>query len=139
MVNQEILQGSWNELKGKLKSKWGRLTNDDLAQFDGNVEHLIGLIQRKSGETRATIEEYLDELTAEGESLVNRATDEVRRYAHDAAEMVHDGSTRAADALQQGFDETEEIVRRRPAESVAVGFGAGVLVGMLLGMIIHRR
>jgi uncharacterized protein YjbJ (UPF0337 family) len=139
MVNQEILQGSWNEVKGQLKSKWGRLTNDDLQQFDGNVEHLIGLIQRKSGETRAAIEEYLDELTAEGGSLIGHAAEEVRRYAHDAAEMVHEGSTRATETLQQGYEDAESMIRRRPSESVAVGFGAGILVGVLFGMIMHRR
>src|SRR5690349_19224124 len=107
MVNQEILQGSWNEVKGKLKNKWGRLTNDDLQQFDGNVEHLIGLIQRKSGESRAAIEQFLDELTAEGGSMIGRATEEVRRYAHDAAEMVHEHSEQAAGALQQGYQDAE--------------------------------
>ena len=38
MINQQVLQGNWNELKGKIRSKWGQLTNDDLQNFDGNVD-----------------------------------------------------------------------------------------------------
>jgi len=50
MINEQVLQGNWNEIKGKIRSKWGQLTNDDLQSFDGNVDRLVGLIQRKTGE-----------------------------------------------------------------------------------------
>ena len=53
MVNQQTLQGNWNELKGKLREKWGQLTNEDLQVAQGNVDQLIGLIQRKTGEARS--------------------------------------------------------------------------------------
>ena len=38
MVNQQVLQGHWNEIKGKIRSRWGQLTNDDLQKFDGDVD-----------------------------------------------------------------------------------------------------
>jgi len=139
MVNQEVLHGSWNEVKGKLTSKWGQLTNDDLQHFNGNVEQLVGLIQRKTGETRDAIEEFLDEAAAEGSSALEHVTDEVRRYAHDAADVVQEQSQRAADSVKRGYEEAESMVRERPGESVAIGFGAGVLVGVLMGLIIQRR
>ena len=138
MVNQEVLQGSWNEVKGKLQSKWGQLTNDDLQHFHGNVDQLIGLVQRKTGETRQAIEDFLDEAAADGSSVVGQVTEGVRRYAHDAADMMHEQSHRAADSMRQGYDEVESMVRQRPGESVVVGFGAGVLVGLLVGLVIHR-
>ena len=56
MLNQQTLQGNWNEIKGKLQSKWGTLTDDDIAIFNGNVDQLVGTIQRKTGEARASIE-----------------------------------------------------------------------------------
>ena len=46
MVNQQTLQGNWNEIKGKLRNRWGQLTNDDLQQAQGNVDQLIGQLQR---------------------------------------------------------------------------------------------
>ena len=64
MVNAQTLQGNWNEVKGKLRSKWGQLTGDELQQFNGNVEQLVGTIQRKTGAARDSIEHYLGELSA---------------------------------------------------------------------------
>ena len=58
-MNQQILVGNWNEIKGKLREKWGQLTDDDFQQIRGDAEQLIGVIQRKTGEAREAIEEYL--------------------------------------------------------------------------------
>jgi len=48
-MNQDIIQGKWTQLKGSLKSKWGKLTDDDLARLDGNREYLIGRLQERYG------------------------------------------------------------------------------------------
>jgi len=51
-VNQQTLEGNWNEIKGKLHERWGQLTQDDLQRARGDVDQLVGLIQRKTGEAR---------------------------------------------------------------------------------------
>jgi len=86
MVNQQVLQGNWNEIKGKIRSKWGQLTNDDVQNFDGNVDRLMGLIQRKTGEGRESVERFLNEVTASGSSAVGQAAENVREYAQQAGE-----------------------------------------------------
>ena len=48
-MNSDILKGSWKELKGKAKAKWGKLTDDDLQQIDGNFDKLVGVIQKEYG------------------------------------------------------------------------------------------
>jgi len=48
-MNEQILKGRWTELKGKAKEKWGRLSNDELEQIDGNVDQLIGALQQRYG------------------------------------------------------------------------------------------
>ncbi|MGM0421357.1 MAG: CsbD family protein [Bacillota bacterium] len=48
-MNDDILKGKWNQLKGGIKAKWGKLTDDDLKQVEGNREKLIGKIQEKYG------------------------------------------------------------------------------------------
>ena len=58
----EKLQGNWNEAKGKLKQKYGQLTDDDLTYIEGKEEELIGQIQKKTGEARASIIKYLEQL-----------------------------------------------------------------------------
>jgi len=146
MINQQILQGNWNEIKGKLRNKWGQLTNDDVQRFDGNVDQLLGMIQRKTGAGREAIETYLGELTANGSSAVETATEAVRGYAHEAAARVQDGAAQAADSfrdgydsLQQGYGEAEEFVRRRPGESAAICIGAGLFTGLIVALLIHRK
>ena len=61
MINQQTLQGNWNEIKGKLRSKWGSLTDDDVKVFNGNVEQLVGTIQRKTGATSESIEQFFEQ------------------------------------------------------------------------------
>jgi uncharacterized protein YjbJ (UPF0337 family) len=52
------MKGSWNEIKGKLKQKYGQLTDDDLAFADGKEDELLGRLQKRLGRTK-------DELRAE--------------------------------------------------------------------------
>src|SRR6478672_6519097 len=96
MMNQQTLQGNWNEIKGKLQSKWGALTDDDVAVFNGNVDQLLGTIQRKTGEARESIEEFFEHLSASGASTVSQAGESVRAYAQQAAETVQQTSKQAA-------------------------------------------
>ena len=48
-MNQDIIQGRWKQLKGNLKSKWGKITDGDLDRMDGNREYLVGLLQERYG------------------------------------------------------------------------------------------
>ncbi len=48
-MNQDIIQGKWKQLKGSLKQKWGKLTDDDLDRLDGNQQYLSGRLQERYG------------------------------------------------------------------------------------------
>ena len=150
MVNEQTLQGNWNEIKGKLRNKWGQLTNDDLQQAQGNTEQLIGLIQRKMGEARGAVEKFLTDLTSGGGSTVSQAAETAREYAQQAMETVQQRSQQAAeqfrqqystaaDSVRHGYEEAETMIRERPAESAAVCFGVGMLVGVILGLTLRSR
>jgi len=54
-------QGRWEQLKGKVKSLWGSLTDDDLVRAEGNYEQLMGVLEEQTGETREEIERRLGE------------------------------------------------------------------------------
>ncbi|MGE5213397.1 MAG: CsbD family protein [Nitrospirota bacterium] len=56
------MKGSWNEVKGKLKQKYGQLTDDDLAFAEGKEDELLGRLQKRLGRTK-------DELRAEIEDM----------------------------------------------------------------------
>ncbi len=57
-----MIIGNWNVLKGKLKQKFGNLTDDDLMYIEGKEDELIGRIQKKIGKTKKQIEELLSKL-----------------------------------------------------------------------------
>jgi len=58
-MNRLQFKGDWNIAKGKLKQRWGSLTDDDLRFVEGEGDELIGRIQKRTGETREIIEKAL--------------------------------------------------------------------------------
>ncbi len=139
MINQATLQGNWNEIKGKLRKHWGQLSNDDVQTFNGNIDQLVGLIQRKTGEARSQVEDYLDELTTKGSASFTEATEDVREYVQQAADRIQEGSQQALDSVRGGYEQAEDMIRQRPTESVAFCFGIGVFVGLLIGASLRSR
>jgi len=63
-VNTFKIKGDWNITKGKLKQKWGALTDDDLQCAEGKHDELLGRIQKRTGETRETIEKAVKEASS---------------------------------------------------------------------------
>jgi uncharacterized protein YjbJ (UPF0337 family) len=60
-MNQDILKGKWQEIKGGIKERWGKLTDNDLIEIQGRGEKLLGLLQKKYGYIRDKAElEYKD-------------------------------------------------------------------------------
>ncbi len=56
------IKGNWNIIKGKLKSEYGELTDDDLAYQEGKEDELLGRIQNKIGKTKEEIKDWIDDI-----------------------------------------------------------------------------
>jgi len=61
MTNLQI-QGSWNEVKGKLKQKYGQLTDNDLAFAEGKDDELLGRLQQKLGKSKEDLRKEIESL-----------------------------------------------------------------------------
>ena len=59
-MNQDVLKGKWMQLKGEVRTQWGKLTNDDLDQIQGNTEKLVGKLQERYGYARERAQEEYD-------------------------------------------------------------------------------
>ena len=57
---KDKLKGNWNIAKGKIKQEWGELTDDDLDFKEGQEDELVGRIQKKTGESKERVNEFLD-------------------------------------------------------------------------------
>ena len=60
-MNSDQFEGKWKQLKGSVKERWGKLTDDDLTTIAGKKDQLIGRIQERYGITRAEAEKQADE------------------------------------------------------------------------------
>ena len=59
-MNTMAMKGNWNVIKGKLKQRWARLTDDDLQYVEGKEDELIGRIQKRTGESRENVEKTVE-------------------------------------------------------------------------------
>jgi uncharacterized protein YjbJ (UPF0337 family) len=77
-MNSDQLQGKWKQMKGAVKERWGKLTDDDIDVINGKHDQLIGKIQERYGIARDVAQKQVDEWNA-GES--QQADFEQRRKA----------------------------------------------------------
>lgn len=54
-MNEQTIKGNWNEMKGKIKQKWGDVTDDDLTYAEGKEDEMWGKLQQKVGKTKDEI------------------------------------------------------------------------------------
>jgi uncharacterized protein YjbJ (UPF0337 family) len=71
-MNQDVFEGKYKEMKGQLKEWWGKLTDDDLEQANGNAEQIVGLLQQKYGYTHEAAEEEFNRRIKEVKGVVEK-------------------------------------------------------------------
>jgi uncharacterized protein YjbJ (UPF0337 family) len=59
-MNADTLKGKWNQLKGNIRKQWGKLTDDDVDQIQGDSEILLGRIQERYGRTKEEAQEEIE-------------------------------------------------------------------------------
>lgn len=60
-MDSNVLKGKWHQVKGSIKTQWGKLTNDEVDQVDGNVERLVGLVQERYGYMKDRAEQEVND------------------------------------------------------------------------------
>ncbi|MGF1461561.1 MAG: CsbD family protein [Maricaulaceae bacterium] len=52
----DVFKGQWMQLKGRVKSAWGKLTDDDVQQIEGDFDKFVGVLQERYGWEKAEAE-----------------------------------------------------------------------------------
>lgn len=73
-MNKDILKGKWMQMKGEVRKQWGKLTDSDIDQIQGDAEKLIGKLQERYGYGREQAEKELND-------YMNRQGEKARRTA----------------------------------------------------------
>ncbi|MFA0963480.1 CsbD family protein [Roseivirga sp. BDSF3-8] len=61
-MNEQRIEGNWNEKKGKLKQEYGQLTDDDLVYNEGKEDELFGKLQKKLGKTKDEVKKIVHDI-----------------------------------------------------------------------------
>ncbi len=60
-MNREQVEGNWKQMVGQIKQKWGRLTDDDITEANGQTDILAGKLQERYGIAKEEAEKQLNE------------------------------------------------------------------------------
>jgi uncharacterized protein YjbJ (UPF0337 family) len=60
-MNWDVLKGQWKQLTGKVKAKWGKLTDDDLTIIGGKKDEFLGKLQERYGYNKDRAEKEVDD------------------------------------------------------------------------------
>ncbi len=159
-MNQFTFDSSWNEIKGKLRQKYGQLTDDDLQFAEGKGEEFLGRLQSRLGIAADELHQSLNEMKHEVEQAAGTAHGKIEAAKQKVSEVAHDVSAKVtevagklkAGAVEQAehlkekaaevyggarekvrswHEDGEEYVRKQPRTAVLTALIAGFLIGLL--------
>ncbi|WAC45114.1 CsbD family protein [Pseudomonas sp. SL4(2022)] len=58
-MNTDVIKGKWKQINGRIKERWGNLTDDDLNVAEGHSEYLAGKLQERYGWTKKKAQDEL--------------------------------------------------------------------------------
>ena len=61
VLNEDTMKGKWKEVKGGVQKMWGKLTDDELEQANGDLTTISGLIQQRYGESKEAVQTKLND------------------------------------------------------------------------------
>ena len=143
-MNDDVFTGQWTQLRGSLKSWWGRLTDDDLDKIGGQKDRLVGLVQEKYGQTREQAEREVEQRLREygdgggiGAKLKTGASEigsNLSSKAREASSAVSSRVDSARAYLQDRsgnelIEDLVDAVQRYPIHACFVGLGVGYILG----------
>jgi uncharacterized protein YjbJ (UPF0337 family) len=59
IMDNLIVKGTWNTVKGRLKQAYGNLTDNDLKYEEGKEDEFLGRLQKKTGKTKDELESWI--------------------------------------------------------------------------------
>jgi len=157
-LNRDTLAGQWKQLRGALKSWWGRLTDDDFDRIAGQKDRLIGTLQEKYGYTRDMAQREVDRRLQEydegkmsagqsysvenmGQTVVNTAQDmaqsasqtmsDMKNKAQQLGSTMSEKASNATTSVGQGMSSLAGTIRQKAPSEGMVGSAASTVANQL--------
>jgi uncharacterized protein YjbJ (UPF0337 family) len=117
-MNSNLLESQWQRIRGEVRSRWGKLTDDDLERIGGSKDKLVAAVQERYGYVWEEAQRMVDRYLEDYDSLKNRAVGAVSSIA-------------SKDNLQKVGNDLVDFIRRYPVPSL--------LIGLTIGYLLARR
>jgi len=150
-MNWSQFEGRWNDVKGQVKERWGRLSDDDLTRVEGKRDRLVGLIQQKYGIAKERAEDEINDWATKAQGMFERAKEglqqgyqSVREGYDSATEKVVDAYDQSKRYFQQNnfkdmAGDVTDLIGRHPLPAVLVGLGIGYMLGRMVSSVSSNR
>jgi uncharacterized protein YjbJ (UPF0337 family) len=130
-MNEDVFAGQWKQMRGELKSWWGRLGDDDLEKVGGQKDQLIGLVQSKYGYVREhaeqEVERRLKEFADQSSGVVASLTAKAQEFSATAATKANEAATVVGDKIGS----MANVIRENAPREGATASVATAVVGGL--------
>ena len=132
-MNNDIFAGQWKEMRGALRSWWGKLTDDDFERIGGKKDKLIGVIQEKYGHTREQAEREVDrrfneygDANSSGWSRTGKAVEDMKDKAYEFGATAASRAREATAGVGGGLEKAGSYLKDSDFENIAADL-AGLL------------
>jgi uncharacterized protein YjbJ (UPF0337 family) len=132
-MNTDTFEGQWRQMRGELRSWWGRLTDNDLEKIAGKKDRLLGMLQEKYGYTREAAQQEVDRRLKEYDERMRSSSPsrpvETMRHASENVGVSHEGH--AGDAKRTAEETATSAATMASQPISAVGEKIGSLAGVI--------
>jgi len=97
MMNSDVLQGKWKQLRGSAKEAFGKLTDDDLTQAEGSTDKMLGVLQERYGYSKSQAQDEWDKFV----SRYGNDTDQAKSHLRDATSDLKDAAKNVKNGAQR--------------------------------------
>jgi uncharacterized protein YjbJ (UPF0337 family) len=125
-MNTDIFAGQWKEMRGALRSWWGKLTDDDFERIGGQKDKLIGLIQEKYGHTRDQAEREVErrfneygDANSSGWSRTGKAVEDMKDKAYEFGATASSRAREATAGVAGGLEKAGSYLKDNDFENIA--------------------
>lgn len=146
-MNTDIFEGRWRQMRGELRSWWGKLTDDDLESIAGKQDRLVGVLQEKYGYTRESarqeverrFREYNERLegarsSGGGETMNSHASnlgatlggmaEDAKNKAEEAASAATASGFQSISAMGEKIESLADVIREKAPQEGSLGTAA---------------
>lgn len=128
-MNTDIFEGRWRQMRGDLRSWWGKLSDNDLERIGGKKDRLIGVLQEKYGYTRETAQQEVDRRFREYEQRMGSTT------KGKVGQAAGGPSNTLGARLEEVADEARNTVGGAPSSATDKTSQPGSAVGEKIGSL----